>query len=798
MKAKAILICWLMSGWLPGSAASGLPEDHAPYLWPTDASQYLTSAFCEYRGRRFHAGIDIKTWGRVGYQVFAVRPGYVWRVSVSPFGYGKAVYLKLDTGEIAVYAHLSRFSQRIQRIVEAEQKRRGRYRVNLFLKPGQIPVAQGEVVAYTGQTGIGAPHLHFEIRSPKNKPLNPLSKGYRLPDRVKPIVTRVAFSPLDAHSEVAGDYRPHIIRPEWVQPGEYRLPEPITIWGNVGVAVASYDKDSNSANGFGVYALRLYVDDVLRFRYQYDELSFNHNKMVDLERDYRLARRNLGRFYKLYKDPHNGRANYHPNHPWAGVLRSARLETQPDLLTKADPSGNAGFQSGSLFPGPHQLRIEVTDYFGNQSVVTGDVHVGAAFAFEPRLSEETPGNLTVTHLLTYDLTKIVDLEAAYLLRDRWRPLEVERSGEALESAEKGGLGLSDEMTPEPGLFTFHKPASEPLILRLQARDRFGTRSHPYFYLEARPNAASPPPELSLQYDYYDDYLRLQIESRNLLPETPTLTLYPGRADSMTVDVHQVDLRTYVGRIPLSRLKGRYHLLRASTTTLNGEVFSVWENFVCQRVDPLTASRLPSEDGRFWVDFWPGSTYQPLYGRVRTDSLSARRRDHFASHIYHAEPQDVPLNTGARVVLRYAESEANPDKLGVYYRTPRRWVFIDNELDEAVRTVSAKVFSLESFALMRDEAPPEISRLRPAHQTRLRSRTPHISVHVHDQMSGIASENDIVLRLDGQKLIAEYDPERRRVLYQVVEPLAPGRHELSVWAQDRCKNHAFQTAVFWVE
>ena len=36
------------------------------YIWPTDASPYLTSTFAETRSTHFHSGIDIKTWGREG------------------------------------------------------------------------------------------------------------------------------------------------------------------------------------------------------------------------------------------------------------------------------------------------------------------------------------------------------------------------------------------------------------------------------------------------------------------------------------------------------------------------------------------------------------------------------------------------------------------------------------------------------------------------------------------------------------------------------------------------------------
>ena len=97
-------------------------------LFIPGTTQDLTSAFGEYRARRFHTGIDVKTWGKTGYKIFAIRPGYILRVSVSPGGYGKAVYLKLDTGETAVYAHLSKFNDKIQNLVDREQRRLGKYR----------------------------------------------------------------------------------------------------------------------------------------------------------------------------------------------------------------------------------------------------------------------------------------------------------------------------------------------------------------------------------------------------------------------------------------------------------------------------------------------------------------------------------------------------------------------------------------------------------------------------------------------------------------------------------------------
>ena len=87
------------------------------YEWPLDAPPALTSTFAEYRSGRFHAGLDVKTWGKEGIACVAVADGYVWRVRTSPWGYGKAVYLKLNDGRTAVYAHLSGFVDRIEKVV---------------------------------------------------------------------------------------------------------------------------------------------------------------------------------------------------------------------------------------------------------------------------------------------------------------------------------------------------------------------------------------------------------------------------------------------------------------------------------------------------------------------------------------------------------------------------------------------------------------------------------------------------------------------------------------------------------
>ena len=65
----------------------------------------LAGNFGELRENHFHTGLDFKTEGREGLPVIAAHDGVIARVKVSPFGYGRALYLSGPTGITTVYAH---------------------------------------------------------------------------------------------------------------------------------------------------------------------------------------------------------------------------------------------------------------------------------------------------------------------------------------------------------------------------------------------------------------------------------------------------------------------------------------------------------------------------------------------------------------------------------------------------------------------------------------------------------------------------------------------------------------------
>ena len=88
------------------------------YIWPNDYEGQITTTFCEPRFRRFHAGIDIRTEGKIGSNIYAIDSGYVYRIKIEPDNYGKAIYLKLNDENIVLYSHLINFNDQVEKLVK--------------------------------------------------------------------------------------------------------------------------------------------------------------------------------------------------------------------------------------------------------------------------------------------------------------------------------------------------------------------------------------------------------------------------------------------------------------------------------------------------------------------------------------------------------------------------------------------------------------------------------------------------------------------------------------------------------
>ena len=317
-------------------------------LWPTDASHLMTSSFAEFRDNHFHSGIDIKTWGTTGYKVFAVADGWVSRIRVSPFGYGRALYITLTDGRTVVYGHLKDFSDPISQYVWDAQISQGHYSVQLFPEKNQFPVQKGQIVAYTGESGLGPPHLHFEIRTSKEELLNPLNQGIDIKDSVTPTISQIAISPLNATSTVDGVPLPKIFTPQAKSSTQSATPQ-FTVSGQIGFAVKTSDRADGADNMFNIYRAKLFIADSLWYETTYDQFGFDENLQVRLERDWRFYVDGKGAFTRLYRVSGNT-LDFGPKKE-TGVFNCQNYTSSvPFRIQVEDYSGNTAQIQGELLP----------------------------------------------------------------------------------------------------------------------------------------------------------------------------------------------------------------------------------------------------------------------------------------------------------------------------------------------------------------------------------------------------------------------------------------------------------------
>ena len=153
---------------LLGMIASAQTESKYPknyFRSPLDIPMSLSGNFGEIRPNHFHSGLDLRTNSREGLNIYAVADGYVSRIKVSPYGYGKAIYITHPNGYVSVYGHLSAYSGAIAEYIKKAQYEKESFEVELFPAKDEIKVTKGQVIAFSGNTGgSGGPHLHFEIR----------------------------------------------------------------------------------------------------------------------------------------------------------------------------------------------------------------------------------------------------------------------------------------------------------------------------------------------------------------------------------------------------------------------------------------------------------------------------------------------------------------------------------------------------------------------------------------------------------------------------------------------------------
>lgn len=257
------------------------------FIYPVDARISLAANFGELRPNHYHMGLDCRTNQVINRPVKAAADGYISRVSVAPFGFGQAIYITHPNGFTTVYGHLHRFIPAIEKYVMAQEYKQESWNVSLEIPPGLFPVQQGQLIAYSGNTGGSqGPHCHFEIRDTKSdKVFNELLFGLPIPDNVPPAI--VSLYMYDREKSTYSQTPQHL-------PIKKITREYTTISGVVPVksdkisfGITANDKQSGSNNPNGIYEAIIYLDDLPLSAFQLDSISYDETRYVNANVDYK-------------------------------------------------------------------------------------------------------------------------------------------------------------------------------------------------------------------------------------------------------------------------------------------------------------------------------------------------------------------------------------------------------------------------------------------------------------------------------------------------------------------------------
>ena len=323
--------------------AQNYPLDY--FRSPLDIPLRLAGTFGELRNNHFHAGIDIKTNRRIGLPVYATADGYISRIKVAIWGYGKVIYINHPNGYTTVYAHLNKFGDEIQEYVKNIQYEKESYETgNIFPKKDQFIVTKGQIIGYSGRTGgFVAPHLHYEIRNTKTeKIINPLLFGIKIKDSIAPKIKKLIAYPIGLNSKINKSLKNQSLSIKKDSLNNYTANR-LTASGKIGFGINVYDLLGKELNKNGIYSLEMKINGKRKYYHDVETFSFSESKFINLLIDYEYFSKYKSRIQKTFREKEN------------------KLSIYEGLIENGSITINEGLN--------YQVEIIAKDFIGNRSSI---------------------------------------------------------------------------------------------------------------------------------------------------------------------------------------------------------------------------------------------------------------------------------------------------------------------------------------------------------------------------------------------------------------------------------------------
>ena len=717
-------------------------KNFVKYRCPLDIKNGYSSSFQEFRSNHFHSGMDFRTFQKTGYPVYAISDGYIYKMRMVKRGSGRGLYLKHNDGNSSIYFHLERFENSLEKILKKVQNiRKKRYFGNYILKI-PLKVKQGDLIAYSGETGSGFPHLHLEIRDKDYYAINPFRLvNLPLKDKNFPVLKSIILRNRD-DSLINGEIGETFINFEKVNNSLYVLEKPIVIDGVFDIVLKTYDI-ADTGKIVVPYKISVFIDNK-----HYFNLSLNRFKRDDNNQ--------LGFVYDMF---YSNSGSYFFN---LFSQKGYELEEKKIPL-------NTIYKS--IEYGKHKLKILVYDNYNNTST-------GLITFYKVRKPAINISDINVIkNKIDFSIEK---LNAG--LSDKIEIIIYNNNDDKLYYGKLNYSNISEKKK-----FVLNGVFNDVSFLDFN----FIKYGIIYFNKRFLLKEIGIDDINDIEFETYinRDEVFIKVKNFNLRSESLVLELIHGHEKKLIEpefstsqiyfrfkplnSAHDVFLNFFIlnNGIRVKEIKRELKLI-----LLKPEEIKTYFNF-----------------GEFEAEFHTNAVYESKVMNIEEKEFDSKYP--VLSKQISLYPYNFPFLD--LVYYKFKKNTLNPKQVGIfrYNLFKKKWTYVYTTYNNINKTFATRVISSGIFALMRDIYSPEIFFIRP--ESRYLEKLKRLVIKITDKGKGV-DDNSLKLFLNGKKNDCEYDPDRNWIKVEDLRYLKRGKNLIEVFIQDYAGNRSSRTFTFFLK
>lgn len=312
------------------------------FIYPVVATKSLVANFGELRPNHYHMGLDCRTDQVQNKKILAAAAGYIAKVKIEPFGFGRCIYINHPNGLTTLYAHLNDFYPALEQYVKNMQYKLKSWAVFLDIPANLFPVHKGDTIALSGNTGGSqGPHMHFEIRDTRtDKVLNPLLFGFGIADTIPPLVSKLAVYDRNISTY---EQTPKTFALKKTKDTFTAIPSLIIVNSSrVSFGITATDRFNENANRNGIFETVLYENDKPVVGFRLDSISYNETRYLNAHIDYKTRNSGGGFIEHVSKLPGYNNSVYKTTNG-NGVISLNDTAIHNIRMDVKDANGNTSF-----------------------------------------------------------------------------------------------------------------------------------------------------------------------------------------------------------------------------------------------------------------------------------------------------------------------------------------------------------------------------------------------------------------------------------------------------------------------